>query len=806
MNISWNWLKRHIDLDGLDPHEVGDDFTLKVAELEGIHHIGGGLDAMRTVLVKGVENHPDSDHLSLVTVADGEKSQTVVCGASNARDAVGKVCVLAPEGCTLPDGFEVGLATIRGVQSAGMLLSEKEMGLSDDHGGITVFEPDTAHGVSLTQAVPIEDWVFEIDNKAITHRPDLWGHAGIAREIGLLVGRPLRSEIPEVTFGTDERIRVVVENPELCPRYLCTYFTNVTIGPSPLWLQCLLRAAGVRPISNVVDLTNFVMLDVGNPIHAFDARFVRGNTLIVRTASEPSGEVVTTLDGQERQCSEETLLICDAEGPVAIAGVMGGANSEIREDTVEVVLEAANFNAGNVRRTSTRIGLRTDSSARFEKALDPAFADHAARLFTSMMLTVVDGCQVTSPLIDVAAPSKSVLTIDLDPDAVSERLGVKVPIGRVRQILMGLGFSVQDRSGGFLKVAVPSWRATKDVAIPEDLIEEIGRIHGYQNIPPSAPRVDVKPPQLSASKNQERLARQYLSDTCGMHESVSYAFTWKPILEKLGADLSGRLELANPISAELDLMRRSLVPNLLSAAVKNTRFFHDFALYEIGRTFVPVDGELPVQDRFVGCVAVDSGTNKRDDSEERFRGMKGIAVGLLQRLGAPEPTFKRPEETDLSLQAAWIHPSRSVSVWLGDTCIGYLGLMHPRACQVLDLTSGVALAEINLDAVLKSDLIEPRYAPIPRYPGVQYDVSFEVAQSVTADQLEESIRSGCDTDLLQACELFANYHLDDQKKSVSFHLSFRSDKGSLTDTEVKPVVDGMVDHVCNALDAKLRGG
>ena len=804
MYISWNWLGRHVNLEGLDPNEVGDLFTLKVAELEGVHHVGSGLNGLRTVLVKTVEAHPNSDKLSLVTVADGDTESTVVCGAPNAMSSVGKVAVLAPLGVTLPNGMEIGRAEIRGVVSEGMLASEKELGLSDDHGGILLFGAETTHGVALTEAIPVEDWVFEVDNKAITNRPDLWGHQGIAREIAMLTNRPFQPTEPSVSFGSNKCITVSVEDPELCPRYLCTKFEGVVVGPSPQWLQCLLRATGVRPISNVVDLTNFVMMDVGNPLHAFDARFVHDDALSIRCAQD--GETITTLDEKTHQCTDETLLICDGKGPVALAGIMGGENSEIRADTTDVILEAANFQSRNIRRTATRLGIRTESSARFEKSLDPQAAQSAANLFTAMMLEIVDGCQVISPLIDLQAPTASLPVIPLDPAAVSERLGVEIPLARIREILMGLGFQLQDNSDGVIRVHVPSWRATKDIAIAEDLIEEVGRIHGFQNISPQAATVEVKKPMLSPKKQQERATRTYLSDGCGFHEHIGYSFVWRPILERIGAEIGNRLELANPISAELDRMRRSLVPNLLHAVEKNQRYFETFGLYELGRVFHPLDDQLPQQDRMVAWVWSDKKTDSLSATEDEFRALRGVVDGLLQRLGANELQWKRPETLDGTLQQAWLHPARSLILSSDSKEIGYLGYLHPRAQQNLGLNGSIRVAELNLDALVEMCDPQHAYTPLPKYPGISFDVSFEVDQSVTADTLLNAIQAGNDTPLLRECTLFANYHLDNGRKSVSFHLVFRSDEGSLTDQEINPYIETMIAHVTAQENAQLRGG
>ena len=798
MYISWNWLGRHVDLTGLDPRAVGAEFTLKVAELEGVHEVGAGLGDFRAVLIEAVE--PITDKLTKVAARDGDRVLQIVCGAPNAREAVGRVAALAPAGTRLPDGKEIGEAEIRGVKSSGMLASEKELGISEEHGGILLLSPGTAHGVPLYEAAPIHDWVFEIDNKAITNRPDLWGHYGVAREVALLTGRALRPLDPRPAFGAEKRVSAAVLDPVLCPRYLCAAFTGVRIAPSPEWLRCLLRATGVRPISNVVDLTNFVMMDAGNPLHAFDARFVSGSRIIVRRAD--AGEVLRTLDGQDRACTAETLLICDADKPVALAGVMGGLNSEIKDDTTDVILESANFQSGNIRRTASRLGLRTESSARFEKSLDPMAAELAAREFAALLPELSPGAVAVGTLVDVCAPLPKPPAIALNPKAVAARLGVEVTVGEIRQVLKSLGFDVQDQSTGNLRVIVPSWRATKDVSLPEDLIEEVGRIRGYMNIPPRAPRVEVKPPLLRPEKAQERAVRQLLSFGCGMSEALSYAFTWRPTHERIGATLEGHLSMQNPISAEMDKLRRSIVPNLLTFAERNARFESAFALYEVGRVFEPVDGALPTQHRTVAAVIVHPESD--GDAEARFRKVKGIVSSLLEKLHAPDVAFRRPG--DPGFRAAWLHPTRSAEVTVAGTAVGTFGPLHPKAAQLLEIGGPVSLLELDLDDVLAAGEGKAKYEPLPRFPAMAFDVSFEVSADVTAAALEAAVRESAASPWLRSCEVFANYHLDGGRKSVSFHLVFRDDERSLADTEVRPRVDAVVAHVASTFGAKLRGG
>jgi len=810
MFISWNWLNRHVDLSGLDPHEVGQLFTLKVAELDGIQDIGSGLESMRTVRIDSVEPIEGAKKLSRVMVDDGDGQRQIVCGAPNVRDAVGQTAILAPPGAVMPDGLEIREAEIRGVASAGMLASQKELGLSDEHAGIWLpsgVEP----GLSLCDAIPVQDVVWEVDNKAITHRPDLWGHYGIAREVAVLTGRTLKPLTSRVELGSDERVVVSVEDFVRCPRYTALVIEGVEVKSSPQWLQALLRATGVRPISNVVDLTNFVMLDLGNPTHAFDTRFLATDSsdriaMHVRTADD--GETLQTLDGDIRKLTDEDLLICDAEKPVALAGIMGGANSEIRQDTTSVLLEAATFQSRTVRRTSARLGLRTDSSARFEKTLDPYLPESVAHHFCAELQKLCPSARVVTPLVDVARALPEPAPIRLDPALVSSRLGIDVSVGHIRETLVQLGFRVHDRSDGCLMVHVPSWRATKDVSIVEDLIEEIGRLVGYSNIPPQAPRVVVQAPELPLAKLQERRCRRYLSFGAGLHEVMSYGFTWRPMLERLNADISGRIEMDNTISAELDRMRRYLVPNLLNFAEKNARYESDFGLYEIGRVFRPVaPGVLPEQPRMAGGILV----RRTDDIESLFRQARGIVEGLLEALGRPSLLLEPMVPADIALRGAWVHPVRSAQFVIHEGGqrieVGYLSLLHPRARDIIDTgKSTVAVFEVDLDRILGLMAGPPKYEPLPRYPASTFDVSFEVAAETPSALLEAAIVEGAASEWLKACDLFGNYHLGDGKKSVSFHLKFRRTDGTLTDDQVHEVVDRLVAHLSTVHGAVLRGG
>ena len=483
MLISANWLSRHVDLEGVDFDELGKRFTLNVAELEDVHRVGA--QAAACVVGHVLEAvHVEGTHLNLCQVDTGDASpRQIICGAPNI--AAGHYVPVVLPGQTLGE-LEVGERKVRGHLSQGMIASERELGLSDEHEGIMVLEGTPAPGTPLGELLAIEDVLFEIDNKSLTHRPDCWGHRGIAREVAALLGRPLKALEHAVTYTDARPISVTVEDPEACPRYLAVTIDGVTVAPSPFWIRVLLHRVGVRAINQVVDATNFVMLDLGNPLHAFDRREVKGDAIVVRRAGE--GESFTTLDDAEHTLGPEDLLIGDAERGVALAGIMGGQNSEIRDDTTQVVLEAANFHPSIVRMTASRLGIRTDSSARFEKSLDPELALDASRAFCALLCELDSGARVTSALVDVKAPRPALPVITLPIDLVDRRLGIALGRETIVNYLERLGFGVSGDES-VLEVSVPSWRATKDISIAADLIEEVGRSFGYDNIPPAPPQV-----------------------------------------------------------------------------------------------------------------------------------------------------------------------------------------------------------------------------------------------------------------------------------------------------------------------------
>ncbi|MSQ82771.1 MAG: phenylalanine--tRNA ligase subunit beta [Myxococcales bacterium] len=601
MWVSWRWLSQWVDTQGVDPQAFAQRFTCTVAEIDSVVRWGFGLDAVVVADVIAVQPHPNADKLRLATVDLGDRQLTVVCGAPDLR--VGMRVPFVPVGITLPSGIVVKDGHVRGVPSPGMLASEADLGLSDHHDGLLSLDGVTAAaGTSLPQAFELQDVLYEVDNKSITHRPDLWGQYGMAREVAAMLGVPLRPLDTEVVLGHGAPLQVQVQAPAACFRYVCARISEIAVAPSPVALRLRLRRLGVRPINNVVDATNLVMLETGNPLHAFDARHLDGRLIAVRYAQ--AGETMVTLDGQARTLTPDDVVITDGHQPVALAGIMGGQNSEIAADTRELVLEAAAFDAATIRKTAMRLGMRSESSARFEKALDPHLPTTAARRFVQVLQAVCPTAVVTSDLTStgphcVDPPAGH--TLATTTGYLRTRLGLtpaEMSDSWMVQCLRRLAFAVECSADGALTVGVPTFRATKDVRIAEDIVEELGRHYGYGRIASAAPLIASRPPFTSPSRLAERVVRQALVLQEGLTEDVLYAFDHEGQRTRLGLHEHGapRLGVRNEISTEHCRLRRNLAPNLVATAEQNLQHGdgkeaprEGFAvqIFELGQVVVP---------------------------------------------------------------------------------------------------------------------------------------------------------------------------------------------------------------------------
>jgi phenylalanyl-tRNA synthetase beta chain len=787
MRLSFDWLADHIDLAEETPASVAELINLHVAEVEEATDRWPGV-VVGDVLA--VRRHPDAEKLSLVTVENGKGPIEVVCGAPNVKEGQ-KIC-FAGAGVTLPNGLTLEKRKIRGFLSAGMVLSERELGLSDEHEGILVLDTGAPAGTPAREVLP-GGRTIEIPNTGITSRPDLWGHRGVARELGAILDRDLKpmdlgADPPKAPPG----VEVAIDAKDLCARYLGWAIGGVKVGPSPAWLRRRLEDVGQRSINNVVDLTNFVQLECGQPLHAFDRRRVASGRIVVRRAR--AGEKVTTLDGVGRALPEGSCVIADPERALAIAGVMGLENSEVAGDTTEIVLEVANFEQTSIRKTALALDLRTDSATRFSKGLDAEGVPGAARRFLRLLQGVCPSAKPLGGWSDVHGPPAPPLSIRLEGDFIPRRLGIPLEPARIDGILSRLGFLVARGSEG-LTVAVPSWRAGLDVSRPEDLVEEVGRIHGYDKLPPTPLTGRLEPVGEEPLRAARRKARHALSAECGFAEIFAYPFTTAEECRKAAVE-AGTLRLSNAQQPGLDLLVTSLVPKLLAACATNLKYRDEAAIYLAAPVFLEGEGAgLPREtERLSIAFARRGGRNPvhavKGAVESVLRALRASGARIDQRDGAPP----------------WLHPGRAARVARGTREFGWLGEAHPSVVRAFDLDATVALAELDLQALGTAGGGIARMKPISRFPPVKYDVAVVVDRTTPAREVEEALRR-VDPALVRDVRLFDTYEggsLPAGKRSLAFSLVFGSLERTLEPKDVERL-RGAVGAALSARGWALRG-
>lgn len=791
MLVSFKWLGRHVDLEGLSPEQICEDLTLSTCEVEGLQPFAPHMAAVRVGEVLSREPHPDADKLTLcqVTLGDAQPLQ-IVCGASNVE--AGQKVALAAVGTVLPGDFKIKKSKIRGVESHGMICSLRELELGDEHDGIWVLPPDAPVGSSVAEALGLQDWVIEIDNKSLTHRPDLWGVRGLAAELGAIYDRPLKPldlSLPEV--GSEPAFEVRIETPA-CSRYMGLVLENVQAGPSPDWMRHLLLAVGQRPIDGLVDLSNFVMLDLGQPNHVFDLAEVPGG-IVVREASEACS--FTTLDGEERALQAGDMLVCSADQPVALAGIMGGLASRVGQAGSQWFLEVATFQPATVRRTSSRLGLRTDSSTRFEKHLDPTLPAKALAHFARLLSEWQPAVRLPAAISDSGDWTDPALEIELSGDHVRRALGADLGDDEMRSILERLGLGCSGGNGTWT-VAIPSARATKDLTLPQDLVEEVGRIYRYGNVPEAALVADVVPPPLDARRNLVRRVQDRLAGAGRMQEVLSYSFQSDALLDILGMSDEPHVRVINPVAAGLSRVRRAVLPSLLGVLTEGRRQREDLRLFEVGKAYVPdpnaEDGQPTERHELALVWATPQGAANERFDHARLLHLRGILQDLFDHLGLETPTWERDDQP-----LSWAHPARALVVRVHDSAqpLARLADLHPEVALALglegELASDTALAQVSLDVVLAAPRKVSSYVPIPRFPGVKLDVAVLTSEDTRAGDVRALIEKA-GKGLVRDLELFDLYRgesLGEGRKSLAYHLQLQSDKRTLSDKDCARFLD-----------------
>jgi phenylalanyl-tRNA synthetase beta chain len=809
MRASYNWLK---ELTGVDAPaaEVAERLTAAGLAVDAVEAHGEGLDGVVVAEVRASRAHPKRDKLSLVTVFDGEGEVEVVCGAPNVPAPGGRV-LFARVGANLPNGLTIEPRKIAGTPSAGMICSEAELHIGHDADGIVVLgEADPGEpGQPIAEALGLRDWVLELD--LTPNRPDALGHVGIAREVALLFGTEPRLpsgpalewaagavQVPEVG-----EVRVDIADPARCPRYGAALVTDVRVGPSPLAVRHRLHVLGVRALSNLVDATNLILLEWGHPIHGFDLERVRGRRIAVRLAHE--GEQMPTLDGVTRTFTGDDLLICDGEGPVAVAGVMGGEESELRDDTRAVLIECAYFAPRSVRRTARRLGMHTDASHRFERGVDPG-AVRAVLARAADLLARMGGGRVLSQAVDAHPAPVEPHRIPFRPARASSLLGSPVPTDEATRWLEGIGCQVAVSSSDALEVVAPTWRP--DLAREVDLIEEVTRLRGYDAIPTTVPRVRPSKQGSAPMVGFVRQARGFAA-AAGLHEAMGYAFLAQRELE-LARVATEAVALKNPLSEERAVMRTSLLPSLLGAAGRaQRRQVGRIRLFEVGRTYHPTAEPLPEERRWLSFLLLGSRPRWIGEGEPMdFYDGKGVVEAILRPLlGVPPEAL---QDDTLPLAAPFLHPKRCASIHAGGERVGCLGELHPEVTEAFDIVGRPIYAELSLGALfqVRGRLGEPQARPLPRFPAVTRDLALIVAEDHPAGTISDTLREA-GGGLVESVALFDLYRgapVPAGHRSLAFRVTYRDQNDTLTDRQVDEVHARLARRATEVFGATLRQG
>lgn len=850
MKLSLNWLRDHVEIDEQTAERLPELLTMSTAEVESAEHMGTEVRGVVVGRIVSVSDHPGSEKLKVIIVDTGSSLVQSVCGAPNVRQ--GMMVPFALPGASLPGVPSAESASVGGVTSDGIACSPRELGTGESHEGVLEITDGCSPGDDVVPLLRLRDTVIEIDNKSLTHRPDLWGHYGFAREIAALTGRALKplsmSQMADLTSQSTV-VPVTIDDPEKCLRYCALGIGAIDTRPSPGWIQTRLAYVGMRPINLIVDLTNYVMLEIGQPMHAFDGNLIdhiRVMTFAQVRAAGYEASTFTTLDGTQRRIPESTLMICNKFHPVAIAGIMGGENTEIAESTTRILLESATFDPVSVRRSATALGLRTEASMRFEKSLDTNLALTGIRRFLHLVREVIPEATVYSGLADAEPRPTKPITLVIDSGYVSRYTGVSIPSERVEAILGSLGFGVTRRPGSAddngtvtWDVVVPTYRATKDITLAVDLIEEIARVYGYDNIEPQSKPVALSPVHQDRHIDLYYRVKQSLSTSFGMSEIHTYCWYDKEWNRSIGHKGEHCLKIINPGISKYDTLRRHLVPNLLAATRRNEGFYDELRLFEVGSVYHPVsesgggaacvldlpaDGDAGqaddahlyndadaervedtqlckdgtaerIEHTHLCCVVHWKGrSSQEEDASIDLLKQAASAVGRVMRnqpveFGAMDPEIQ--PEANLS----WIHPVKRCSVSCQGVALGYITVINPHLLDEFDQKANMALMEINLSAFEGVETARLSFKEPPRYPQVNLDFSLLVEGSKTYRSLLQELE-GFDHDLLRSIsyvDAYSGQGVPAGKKSVTVAITIASNNHTLSSEEISDFSSSFVE-------------
>ena len=788
MFLSMNWISDYVDFTGLDKVDYIHKFSLATAEVENeIFFKGSEISGIVVAEIKSVEPHPDSKKLHLLKVDAGEAELTdVVCGAPNVR--VGMKTAFAKVGAKIGE-IEIAPRPLAGFMSYGMCCSEAEIGISEDNSGIMEITDDVANGTDLKDVYEIDDIIFEVDNKSLTNRPDLWGHYGIAREFAALTGRPLKplDTADLEAYNELQKVDMKIEDP-LCQRYSCLQVENIQRSASPVNMRIRLFYCGMRGINFLADLTNYLMLEMGQPMHAFDSRKV--GKIRIKRFDNPF--VFKTLDGMDRKIDENTLMICNDDTPVAIAGIMGGLDSEIVEDTTTLTLESATFDAASIRKSTVRLAHRTDASMRYEKSLDPEMTVPAIARFLYLLQQYDGGVQVVSALTDEYAYHYPQVDLTFDKAFVDRYTGIEISNDTIVKTLESLGFAVT-LSGDDFDVKVPSWRATKDVTMKADIIEEITRIYGYDNFEINTTRSPLYPVREDVVKSNEDKIKDILVKRYDLHEVHSYVWAYADEQKALGIPVEENIKLANATNPNIETIRRTMIPTQLCQVKTNVGYATEFGIFEIGRVVDGVDSDNLCVEYKKLAVTLYSKTAEIRDLYFKLRDMLAVIADDLKHLPLDYQTAEPAHSYE--------HPVNLNTVLLDGKEIGTIGIVHPVVSRKIDKKSNIVFAEIDMDAFASVKNASISYDEPSKFPPMDYDISVIVPAGVFFRDLKKCWENE-GGEILKSTRIVDTYDTD-HFHSITIRFEFSSAERTLSSNEVQEIMNRVIENL-KSIDVNLR--
>ncbi len=806
MYLSLNWLKDFVDIPKkITPEELGLKLTMHTVEIDSVQKQSDKYKNVIVGKILEVNKHPNADKLRLAKVDIKKEVLDIVCGAPNIEP--GQLVPVALVGAVLPNGLEIKEAEIRGQKSCGMLCAEDELGLGEDHAGILILNDKAKIGQNFAEYLKIEDVIFEVDNKSITNRPDLWSHYGMARDIATFLRTNTTKKFeqfskPKIKVDAEKvKLEVTVEDFKLCPRYMGVVMEGIKIESSPKWLQDRLISVGVRPINNIVDATNYVMFELGQPLHAFDQSLV--GKIIVRRAKEK--EEIETLDGVKRQLDKNDLVIADSKKAIAIAGVMGGANSEINDNTTTIILESANFYFVSIRKTSQKLGLRSEASMRFEKSLDPNLCEIALSRAVNLIKEICPKSKLVSNVADEKNFNLNQGPIELDLSWLNNFIGDVIKKEEVIDILNRLGFSCEDKNEEIF-VTVPTWRATKDISIREDLAEEVARIYGYDNLKLTMPQVAMSAPETIPEKELVDKIKNILSGGASLSEVYNYSFVGEELLRKLNIDFSKHIRLANPIAAQHTMLRQNLAPNLFLNIKTNQPRYDIVKIFEIGNVYLGMTGEiakdgggeekLPYQEKRLGIVI--AGGVK----DNVFAKAKGVIEYLMANLDLNvEYNVAGSEVTP-----PWANKNKVAKIKIGQRVIGFASVIDKKVAGGLGIKKECAVVEVSLKELLETikGRGDKRYKEFDKFPPVIRDLAFVVNEKVLYNDIKNEIINF--HEYIKEVELFDVFQggkVGEGNKNLAFHIIYQADR-TMTAKEVDDLQQKLIKKMEEKFEAKVR--